>query len=413
MSDFDAGAAPAAAESTAAPVATPEVAQVIDTPNPVSTHSEPKPKEEPKPVEEKKPLTPRESLQKAAEKVKAEAAEAEAKAKAKEPADKEESGKEAPKPVKSEPAKAEEKKPAEKQPAAEKQEPVNSEPKAQPTEQQAAEQPKAASKYTPPERFSPDAKTAWETAPEPVKAEVHRAIRELEQGHQKYKADAEAYSEIREYDQLAKQVGTSVKDALSRYTGLEKRLTSSDENIKAQAVAEVLQYAGLNPRQYAAYISGQTPDEVQTQHDTTISTLQREIAALKQQVGGVTTTIQDQRTNALMSDIAKFADAHPRFDEHGETIAKLISTGMAADISEAYDMAERLNPAPVQVQTQTQPAPVVAPVPDTTKDDLKAQTLKGSKSVAGAPTPGSNPGGKGNPSSSIREALKRAAAAAG
>jgi hypothetical protein len=413
MSDFDAGAAPAAAESISAPVATPEIEQVVDTPNPISTHSEPKPKEEPKAPEEKKPLTPRESLQKAAAKVKAEAAEAEAKGKEagaeKKPEDPKGSD---PKGIKTEPAKAPDK-PAEKatKEATEqkdKPEPVATQPK--PT-QAPEEQPKPVSKHAAPDRFSPDAKTAWEAAPEPVKAEVHRAIRELEQGHQKYKADAEAFSEVREYHELAKQHGTSIKDALTRYTGLEQRLASSDSNVKAQAVAEVLQYAGITPHQYAAYVSGQSPDQVQSQNDQTINSLRQELSDLKKQIGGVTSTIQEQRSSAVMNDIAKFAESHPRFDELGETIAELISKGMTDDLQKAYDMAERLNPAPV-VQ-QKAPEPVVVPVPDIKTDDLKAQTLKGSKSVAGAPTPGSNPGGQGKPSSSIREALKRAQAASG
>ncbi|MGK9053391.1 hypothetical protein [Neorhizobium petrolearium] len=397
MTDISAGAAPAAADTSSVPASTEQASQVpnnapadeqvVDTPNPIST----KPQE--KAEEPKKPVSTREALEKAAAKVKAES--------------KPEEGKDAPKSAEVKPqAKTADKPDQQPQNGQQKQPSQQATPQAQ-VQQPAAQTPSTA-KFTAPDRFSNDAKAVWDTAPEPIKAEVHRAIRELEQGHQKYKADADAYGEIREYAELAKQHGTSVKDALGRYTGLERRLASPDGNIKAQAVAEVLQYAGLTPQAYAAYVTGRPANQVQAQQDATISSLRQEIASLKQQIGGVTTTIQDQRNAALMTDIGKFAETHERFDELAESIAKLITTGMAADLDEAYSMAERLNPAPAAntVATSTSAARTELGLGNT--DDLQAQTLKGSKSVAGAPSSGSNPAKKGKPSSSIRESLARA-----
>jgi len=397
MTDFSDGAAPAAADTPSAPASTeqasqvanttPAEEQVVETPNPIST----KPQE--KAEEPKKPVSTREALEKAAAKVKASSE-----------ADK---GKDTPKQVEPKAEAKSAEKPAQEAQAAQQKTPAQqSAPQAQ-TQQPMAQTP-AATKFTAPDRFSPDAKAAWETAPEPVKAEVHRAIRELEQGHQKYKADAEAFGEIREYHDLAQKHGTSVKDALSRYTGLERRLASADGNIKAQAVAEVLQYAGLTPQAYAAYVTGRPANQVQAQNDATVAALRQEIAGLKQQIGGVTTTIQDQRNSALMTDIAKFAETHERFDELSESIAKLITSGMAADLNEAYSMADRLNPGSAANTGAKTTSPARADLGLGNTDDLQAQTLKGSKSVAGAPSSGSDPVKKGKPSSSIRESLKRA-----
>ena len=46
---------------------------------------------------------------------------------------------------------------------------------------------------TAPERFSNDAKAVWDTAPEPVKAEVDRMHREMTAGIEKHRAKAENY----------------------------------------------------------------------------------------------------------------------------------------------------------------------------------------------------------------------------
>lgn len=385
MSDFDTGAAAAATDSTPAPVVDNSQADnVVDTPNPRATS------DVGQPVEEKKPVSTREALEKATAKVKADAADAKSKEPAaeKKPID----AKAEKAPVSAEPRPKEPAKPVQSQPVQDEQ--------------------KSASRTTAPERFSPDAKAAWEAAPEPIKAEVHRAIRELEQGHGKYKADAEAYSQVREVDTLAKQHGTSIKNVMDQYVGLERGLTSQDGQTKAQTITHVLQYAGLTPHQYASWVLGQPQEQRQSQNDATVMSLQQELAGLKQQLGGVTTTIQDQRQNAILQDLAEFAKAHPRFDELGDTIAKLIDTGMAADVNEAYEMANRLNPGAAPSAAQARSELGLGQTSDNT-DDLKAQTLKGSKSVNGAPSAGSNPASKGKPSSSIRESLKRAAAAAG
>jgi len=251
----------------------------------------------------------------------------------------------------------------------------------------------------PPKRFSEDAKAAWETAPDPVKAEVHRAMRELEGGIEKYRAE---YEPIKPYADLAKQHGTSVKDALDRYTGLEKMLGSQDQNEKFAGLQQVFDYAGINPREFAAQLMGQTPEQGAVQQDNTIRELRQELAAIKQQLGGVSTSMQERQQQEVLSSVQQFAADKPRFDELAEDIVFFLTSGRTQDLQEAYQLAERLNPAPAPqpalAQTQPEPTP-------------EAHTLKGSKSVSGAPSNGaSRPNAQ--PSSSIKEALKRAAAQA-
>lgn len=245
-----------------------------------------------------------------------------------------------------------------------------------------------------PSRFSNDAKAAWETAPEPVKAEVHRAIRELEQGFEKHRADAEAFNEVREFDQLAKSVGTTMKDAMSNYVGIERLLTQNPI-AGFQRIAENM---GLDLRQVAAAILGQPAEQVRSQQDATIQELRGQLAALQQSVTGTTSYIKDQRENAMIEQLTDFAakPEHSRFEELADDIAFFITTKKASSLEEAYDMAARLNPAPV-----ASPAP-----------DLSAQTRKGEKSVSGAPSAGSDPVTR-KPSTSIKDSLRRAAAQAG
>jgi hypothetical protein len=257
----------------------------------------------------------------------------------------------------------------------------------------------AQSKSDAPARFSADAKAAWATAPEPVKAEVHRAIRELEQGHEKYRADAEAFGQIKDFDDLAKKNGTTIRDAMTRYTVLEKTLLTNP----MQGIEAVCEYAGVSLRELAALVMGQTPDKAQSQNDATIRALRQEIAGLKDQIGGVTTSMQQQHQSKIAASVDEFAKNNPRFEELADDIAFFIESGKTKDLAEAYKMADRLNPAP----SAAAPA---APAANTAH--LEAQTLKGSKSVSGAPSLGSDPSTRKR-STSIRESLARAVAQAG
>lgn len=380
------GAAPAAAEPNVVPInespathtnpiesSGPEKAPEVEAPKPSASVKEAlakadaklkeAPKEAPKPVEGK--------AEAKAEKVEAKA----------EPKPRDEAGKFAPKP----PQDLKQAAPVEQKPA-----PV-------------AEQPaKPTAFHEAPKRFSDDAKAAWETAPEPVRAEIHRAVKELETGINQYREFVEP---LKPYAQLAQQHNTTLQKALDNYIGLERALKSSDMSQKLGGIEEVFRHAGINPRDWAAQLLNQTPDQVQSQQDATIRELRQQIGRLEQQIGGVTQTFQQQREQSTLDEINKFASApeHSRFEELADDIAFFMKTGRANDLSEAYQLAERLNPAPVKA-TAEQPVIPATPTAD-------AHT-KGTKSITGSPSPGSFPAAKKGPSPSIRKALESALARA-
>lgn len=391
MSDTLGAAAPA--ESTPAPAA--DVS--VSTPNPISTEPEGQPAPEAKPegkpdkVEAKaetKPLTARQALEKAALKVEKDNAE--------------------PKPVKTDPkAKADPK--AETKPAVEKPRgehghfaAKDAKPDAVPAEQKPAAETKPS--YTAgdaPARFTKDVKDIWATLPENLRGEVSRMERELTQGYEKHRTAAERDASITEYHEMAQKHGTTVKDALSNYTKLDALL----ERDFLAGLEKVCQTKGQSLRAVAAHILNQKPEEVAGQQDATIRELRQEIAGLTQKVGTVSQNFQQQQASSVGQEVAKFAadPAHSRFEELHEDIAFFLKTRCPGDLKQAYELAERLNPAPAKAAEPAAPkAPAI---------DLSAQTEKGSKSINGSPSPGSSPG-KRQPSNSIKESLRKAMAAA-
>jgi hypothetical protein len=391
MSDV-AGAAPAAAESTPAPVDE----QIVDVPNPVETvDTTPAAPKEPA-----KPPSIREALDKAEKTVQAkQEAKPEAKAEAKP------EQKAAPKEAKPEQPRENGKFVAKDKPA---DSAAPADATAAKTEAEAA--PSAKSTYEAPKRFSEDAKKVWDTSPDPVKAEVSRMEREMTQGIEKHRAKAERDDSIAEFHDMAAKSGTTVKAALARYTGMENKLRGD----LIGGLDEIVGNASngkLSLRDVAAHIMGQTPEQNQSQSDATIRELKQTVARLQEQVGGVTQSIAKQHENSTLQEVTKFASekGHERFEELAEDIGFFMQSGRAKDLSEAYTLAERLNPAPAQATAEV-PKAADASAKVT---DLAEQIRKGAKSPTGAPSAGSDPATNKRPSKTIRGSLDRAFQQAG
>lgn len=254
-----------------------------------------------------------------------------------------------------------------------------------------------------PQRFSEDAKKEWATAPESVRRETERAIKELTDGFQKYKQSAERDQTLNEFHEMAKASGKELSGVVREYVNMENKLRQDPIG----GLDMLCQRMGLSLRDVAAHVMGQKPEEQASQQDATIRELRQELAGLKQQLGGVTQTIEQQREQATLTEINKFAAEHPRFEELADDIAFFMKSGRAKDLPEAYDLAERLNPAPAGQAKETAPAgSSPAPEPPVHPD-------KGQKSINGAPSAGSSPAAKKRTSKSLDEALDRAFGQAG
>lgn len=415
MSEFDTGAAPAAAEPSAA-----SSEQVVQPPNPIRTDPQTAPKE-PAKSEAEKPSA-RDAIAKAREKV-AEQEKAEA----------------ASKPVKSDPAKAdlakagtkETDKPAPKTSAENRDEGGRYKQKEGGAETQQP-QPKASEgdnaqsppkpRYEAPKRFSSDvaASADWAKTPESVQAAVHRVQREMEDGISKYKASHDRYETFREFDEIAKSNGHELKQSLEKVVAIEQAFARNP----VEGFQRICDHFGLNMRQLAAHIAGQKAEDVQVQQEGTINELRRELADLKQQISGVSTGFQQQQTAATSKEVEAFASQpeYSRFYDLMEDIAFFLKSDKVDAslppidrLKAAYQLADRLNPDPnpkPATITASASEAVAAKASDATSEALAAQTRKGGKSITGAPNAGEDVADR-EPSSSVKDSLRRAFAQAG
>lgn len=255
-----------------------------------------------------------------------------------------------------------------------------------------------------PARFSIDARAAWKDVPEPVKGEVGRAIRELEGGLMQYQ---QAFEPLKPYFHMARQSKTTIHDALARYTALDGALISENPEERLRAIESILDYAGVTPHDYAGYVLNRKPGEAQMQGEQTLGALRQELADLRNQLGGVSKSIQQRHEDEALRQVEAFAVKNPRLNEpeFQTMIVRLLETQMADSLQSASDMAERLIPAP----------PAGVPLAATAAANRKpaaAQTRNGNLSVTGAPGSGSNPAKRKAPSTA-RESVDSAFASLG
>ena len=269
--------------------------------------------------------------------------------------------------------------------------PVEVRPQGQPETMKPEAAPKAVNPEEPPSRLSAEAKAAWRAAPPAIKADVHRAFSEMEQGIAKYRPDATRYqTEIAPYENLARQYGMDVKGVLADYEGMARMMATDPVSV----FDTLAKRHGFTLQEVAAHVLQQDLDEYAQETTNEIKRLQAENAELKRQTQGYT---QAQSTQ-IQGFIAEFAVKNPRYDELEPQIAAILRSGLVsaqepkAKLQEAYDMAMRLKPAP-QLAPQ--------------RSSRQAQNLKGQLSVTGAPGTGSDPARRKAPASA-RDALDRA-----
>jgi hypothetical protein len=238
-------------------------------------------------------------------------------------------------------------------------------------------------------RMSERATADWHATPESVRGDMHRITKEFKQAYDYYKNDYETMNTIRDFQQMATEGKTTLRQALTNYVGIENKLRADpvaglDTIINnLNLVTSDGQKIGL--RDIAYHVLTQTPDQLRSiQQGNQQTAAAHQIGALHQEVAGLKSTLQQmhnqQRFTQLRTGVDGFAAQHPRFDELGDLIEAEIKLGF--DLDTAYRRAELLRPATHAVQNRTQPA----------------QTRTTDRSISGAPSGGPTNGtGRRNP----------------
>lgn len=275
----------------------------------------------------------------------------------------------------------------------------------------------------PPQRFAPPAKAEWEKVPESVRAEIDRALSENEKGIQKYKASAERFEELAEYDQLSQQYYKQpLKETLKNYAELDRGLANPETNLATlERLVSGMKYVGTDGQTYN-WDMRQLAEYVLQQGEQGVDTFQNPQADLQRKLDDALARLdrfekgqseretqrqqqeRERATQTIQERINEFATQNPRFNELWEDVELELHNPR---FEAGKDPIHRLQKAYEKV-AQLKPAPSLSPpAPDLPAQDTAAQTRRGTASITGAPS-GSTPAGKRQVASSPREAARMA-----
>jgi len=208
-------------------------------------------------------------------------------------------------------------------------------------------------------RMTDHAKAEWAATPVNVRSDIHRMHKEFGEAFNRYQADHKTMSSIRHYEKMAKDHGTTLGEALDRYTGMEKLLRAEPfrafDTITNNLNLRSPDGQKLTFRDLAWAYLNQTPEQHRMAQGENAQTAQsHQIGQLHSMVNTLAQGIQEmqyeRKFTHTRSALDRYADTHPRFDELGDLIEQEIKFGF--DVDTAYRRALLLRPA-TAAQTRT------------------------------------------------------------
>lgn len=313
--------------------------------------------------------------------------------------------------------------------------------KAQPVKAEGEPAPEAAKSPKPsegrkiieaPARFLPRAKELWQNVPHPVREEFERVMKETETEVSRYREAQTFREELREYEEMAKTNGTTVKQSLDNYVAIERKfsedpaqgfrqLMSNLQMTPPQAISHILRAYGVTPQQLAAHMQ-QAPNEytalAQPRQAPQMQQPQQQAPQADPRVQQLEQRLQAMEAERVaQSIIVPFAQEYPEYYQHEGQIAEVLKSGIIERIhGNGLSPRDKLEAALFMVAPNTrrsgQSDPSYTVQNGQTNDETPAVDLRGTKSVKGAPTPGTDASGRKR-SMSRTEAIAAAAAELG
>jgi hypothetical protein len=298
----------------------------------------------PEPVEQKpdaarKPESVAASLEAAAKEIEDDKkAETDAKAAAKEAAKAKEAENKAAKVDGKEPAKAENPKPNQVQPA-------TAEEEAAQADEVKQRGPETREIIEAPARLLPRSKELWKIVPHELRADLLRIEKEATAEMERHREAVSFREELKEYEGLAKRHGTSVKQALDNYVGIERKFSEDPSqgfkqllgNMNMQpkdAIGHILRAYNVTPQALAAHIA-QNPTEYtalasqRQQQPANQSSPDPRYQALEQKIASMEEAQQnDHAQRVFETEIKPFWQDHPEAQAKWPAIEEILVSGI-------------------------------------------------------------------------------------
>lgn len=249
-------------------------------------------------------------------------------------------------------------------------------------------------RLAPPPGWTPAAKAAYAALPPEVQEAVARREAEINNGFRKL----QEYKGLDEYAEMARDSGTTLREAFDRYKAAEDSL---DRDFFG-GVAQLCQMYQVHPmqlvQQFARAFGGQQPQGLQ-QAAPQGDLIARRLAGMEETVRTLISERERVEQDAINGSLEAFASENMYFEDVRQDMALLIREGRADSLEQAYKMACRMHPEIGDLLIKEQAAPQIAKK----RVDQARRASSGLRTGAPAGSPSGN-----SSSNSLRDALTEA-----
>lgn len=257
----------------------------------------------------------------------------------------------------------------------------------------------AAPSLRPPTSWSPTAKVAFEKLPPEVQQAVAKREEEVNNGFAKF----QEYKPVERYMEMAKQSGTTLDKALENYVGIENRLRQDFQG----GITDLCQRQGIHPVALANAIlarHGASSQQDGTGETQAHQPAQVDLSPVMQKITALESFINQQQSATVNTEIQRFASdpKHTFFENVKADMGRLINSGQAEDLADAYDKACWANKEIRELLIKQQAAPSAKPA------DAVQRAKAADKAIGGAPSAGFVPASAIKPGASIRDTIRAA-----
>lgn len=226
-----------------------------------------------------------------------------------------------------------------------------------------------------PQSLPDDVKKAWSTFPPEVQAGIARRENEA---HEKITADGQRIKALASFEEALAPFQARLQQVQAPPAEYVRRLAAADQMLASnplQGIHEVARLYGIDLRQA---LTGQ-PD--------TSSALHSKIHELETRLSQREEADQQARLSAANQQIEQFSKDRPHFQSAVDMMDKLIRSGAAKGLEDAYDMA--INAVP-EIRAKRE-AEAKAEAEKKATDEAKTKAAKDAKISPLARRPGSTP----------------------
>lgn len=246
-----------------------------------------------------------------------------------------------------------------------------------------------------PASWSGDAKTEWSKLPTAIQTAVLKREREIDEGGRRWSEEKRRYE-----DTLAPVRATAQRHGLGEAEAIQKLLSAQDylERDPVNAVLWLAKSYGVDLKQLTgAPETGQAP-RVDTRTIQALQQVYGEVNSLKQYVA-------QREEESVQQELKGFATEHPHYEEVRKYMGRLLDSGAAQSLQDAYDQACWATPSVREKLLADQKAETDRKQKEQSQQQVQ-KARRGAISINGAPN--GNPGNAPKDYDSVRSAVEAA-----